>query len=221
MRELPCPSILAGCCAWLLRGWDSLRRPREHPRLEDGSIDILVTSDVFEHVIDTEAAMSEVARVLAPGGVHIWTTPQYQNLERSRPRVRRGPDGLEYLLPAEFHGDSVNEQGVIVSYDGGRDLPEIVKAASGMSTAAYRIESAEHGLLGEFLKVFVSRRPSAANGNGDYRSAAAETSRLEAAIDDLAECRRALASIETPRSWRLTKPLRAIAAVARGRRRSR
>ena len=43
----------------------------------DASFDLAVALDVLEHVTDDEAALGELARVLAPGGRLLVTVPQY------------------------------------------------------------------------------------------------------------------------------------------------
>ena len=45
--------------------------------IPDGSVDFLFTSEVIEHVYDTENAAREVARVLRPGGTLLLTTPYH------------------------------------------------------------------------------------------------------------------------------------------------
>ena len=123
--------------------------------------------------------------MLTPDGVHVWTVPQISTLMTSKPRVRRGPSGLEYLEPVEVHGDPVCEDGAIVTFDWGQDLPARVEAASGMSTAVFRVESRQLGLLGEFRDVFVSHH-GLGNPAEDLRRrsdvAAAELDGLRAAV---------------------------------------
>jgi ubiquinone/menaquinone biosynthesis C-methylase UbiE len=72
----------------------ALRRAREeHPELEfvllpwaepfpfaDGSFDVVWCSEVIEHVADTARWLSEVRRVLAPGGRLLITTPDHGRL---------------------------------------------------------------------------------------------------------------------------------------------
>ena len=58
-------------------------------------MDVIVSSDVFEHVIDIDTALAQIARVLTSDGLHIWTTPRISTLSTSKPRVRRGPSGLD------------------------------------------------------------------------------------------------------------------------------
>lgn len=47
----------------------------EERRLPDASVDCLTAFDVIEHLSDLERFLREVARVLAPGGVFVATTP--------------------------------------------------------------------------------------------------------------------------------------------------
>jgi ubiquinone/menaquinone biosynthesis C-methylase UbiE len=41
----------------------------------DQSFDLFITSDVFEHVFEPEKGFGDIARVLKPGGMHIFTMP--------------------------------------------------------------------------------------------------------------------------------------------------
>ena len=190
----------------------------ERPTLGDGTVDIVISSDVFEHIIGVEAALAQVARVLVPDGIHVWTTPQYRDRERSAARVRRSGTGLEYLVPAEFHDDPVNPNGALVTYDWGLDLAERVRSVADMWTIAFHLESQIHGLLGEFLEVFVSGRGPAgrivAAGSRLGPEAATELDRMRVAF--LAS-QSTLKALESSRSWRLTSPLRRLAAATRRR----
>jgi SAM-dependent methyltransferase len=49
----------------------------EHQTFEDKSFDMVVTQDVFEHVLQPPEAFAEVARTLRPGGAHVFTVPWY------------------------------------------------------------------------------------------------------------------------------------------------
>src|ERR1019366_2746057 len=49
----------------------------EEQTFADASFDLVVTSDVFEHVLDPARAFSEIARTLRPGGAHVFTVPWY------------------------------------------------------------------------------------------------------------------------------------------------
>ena len=65
----------------------------ERPSLPDGSMDVIVSSDVFEHVIDIDVALAQIARVLTPDGVHVWTLHPHLDsyLEAASPAWTCGP----------------------------------------------------------------------------------------------------------------------------------
>jgi SAM-dependent methyltransferase len=191
----------------------------ERTTLEDESIDIVVSSDVFEHIVDVDAAQAEIARVLSPTGVHVWTAPQDRARDVSTSRVVRVGSNVVPLGLAEYHGDPVNPEGTLVTFDWGRDLPERVEAASGMPTSVFRLESRVHGLLGEYLEVFVSRKQPDGPLIDDLWRRVTE---LQADVVRYSEeARRAngtLADVLGSRSWRLTKPMRFLASSVRRRR---
>jgi SAM-dependent methyltransferase len=202
----------------------------EHPTFDDASVDVVVSSDVFEHVVDVDVALAQIARVLADGGIHVWTTPQYPQREVSEPRVRRVGGSLEYLRPLEYHGDPVDPNGSLVTYDWGLDLPERVETASAMSTTVFRIQSRDHGLLGEFLEVFVSRKGAGSVAAADQTAAwtrAVEeidalsqeigvlSLQIEVLSDAVAASRQTTEAMASSRSWRMTEPLRRLAGAMR------
>lgn len=95
----------------------------------DESFDIILSQDVMEHVPDPVRGFLETARVLKPGGSHFFTIPQNPHLERSVTRAKLGPNGVEHVLPPEYHGDPVRSEGALVFTDYGRDLPELIMQA--------------------------------------------------------------------------------------------
>ena len=67
---------------------DALRLP-----FADGSFDRIIASEVFEHIPEDSAAMSEIERVLRPGGTLSVTVPRYW------------PEGVCWLLSKEYHSN--------------------------------------------------------------------------------------------------------------------
>lgn len=126
--------------------------------LESGSLDVLVTQDVMEHVLDPRAALLEMARVLRPGGVHIATFPWQPWLRCSRPRARRGDDGtVVALLPPEYHCSPVGGR-ALVTTDWGADLFDRVEAAGLECEVRHLFQDRRAGLDGEHLDVFLFHR---------------------------------------------------------------
>jgi len=79
----------------------------------DASFDLVITSDVMEHVRRPYAAFEEIRRVLKPGGRHVFTVPIGNPLpEETVFRVDTTTDADVALLPPRYH----------VAGDGGRSL---------------------------------------------------------------------------------------------------
>jgi hypothetical protein len=124
----------------------------------DASLDLVVTQDVFEHVLDPGRAFAEIARVLRPGGAHLFTVP-WAHWEPTVVRARRAPGGeLEHRLAPDFHGGPVDPEGALVATEWGRDLPEFVRAHGGLVTTVHEPRDRRRGLEGWFIEVFESRR---------------------------------------------------------------
>jgi SAM-dependent methyltransferase len=120
----------------------------------DESFDIVITQDVLEHVLRPDRAVAEIARVLRPGGAHVFTVPIYhghQTLVRAAP----SDSGIDYLLPPDHHGPS------LVVREWGDDFVDFVAAESGLSTEVVSLHDRRlglDGLPGHPLEVFISRK---------------------------------------------------------------
>jgi SAM-dependent methyltransferase len=121
------------------------------------SFDVVVTQDVLEHVFHPQRAFAEVARVLRPDGVHVFTVPYDPALAMSRTRAEIGPEGVRHLEPPAFHDDLLNPAGVLVVTDWGLDLPALVREWSGLATEVVEVHDHRQGII-EPIQVFVSRR---------------------------------------------------------------
>lgn len=133
----------------------------ERMTFQDASFDLVITQDVFEHVLAPEDALREIARTLKPGGAHLFTMPYYAG-RATRVRARHGADGVELLAEPEYHGNPIDSRGSLVTREWGADFPDFVRRHSGMETTIYRERGRNRGLDGEFLEVFVSRKPDVA-----------------------------------------------------------
>jgi SAM-dependent methyltransferase len=128
----------------------------------DASFDLFITQDVFEHVIEPAEAFREIARVLRPGGMHIFSMPWYPQLERSVQRARLNASGdIEYLLEPMYHLNPIDPNGSLVTYDWGVDFTDFIRRASGMNTVVYVERDRQKGIDAEFLEIFVSRKGGA------------------------------------------------------------
>lgn len=93
----------------------------------DASFDIVITSDVMEHVRLDAHAHREIHRVLKPGGVYLFTVPHDRSMPNTLVRVQVDPEDMTkdvHLLEPEYHGDTNSQTGEgVLSYRVyGRDL---------------------------------------------------------------------------------------------------
>ena len=136
----------------------------ERQTFADGSFDLVVTSDVFEHVLDPARAFAEIARTLRAGGAHVFTVPWYWWKETLIRAVRADDGKIRHLEPPEYHGNPIDESGSLVVTEWGKQLCDVIYRCSGMTTTAILIRDMRLGLAGEFCEVFISRNRSALAG---------------------------------------------------------
>jgi SAM-dependent methyltransferase len=125
----------------------------------DGAFDLVVTSDVFEHVLDPAAGFREVARTLAPGGAHVFTVPWYYRKPTQVRAVRETDGRIRHIAPPDYHGNPIDASGSLVVTEWGHDLCDFIYRHSGLTTTVIRIRDWSEGIDGEFREVFVSSKP--------------------------------------------------------------
>lgn len=128
-------------------------------RFPDGCFDLVVSQDVFEHIADPREAFAEVARVLRPGGSHVFTVPWYSDrLTESRAELYDGR--IVHRHPPEYHGDPYSDRGALVFTRFGSDMGEIIESVCGMRTSVIECNDPRQGIRGPSLRVFHSTKPA-------------------------------------------------------------
>jgi SAM-dependent methyltransferase len=124
----------------------------------DACFDIVLSSDVLEHVPDAYRAHCEILRVLAPGGRHIFTVP-FTGAAQDDVRARRANGGIEHLAEPLYHGDPVRPgEGVLVWRIFGAEMLTRLQVMGFAIETLYLREPA-HGIIGDGALVFVARKP--------------------------------------------------------------
>ena len=121
---------------------------------DNESVDIVLSSDVFEHIPYPYRAHEEVFRVLRHKGRHIFTVPFYMTQYLDEHRTSIDEEGsIRHLKPPLYHGDPVRAGGALVHNIFALEM--LVKmAALGFRTNVYHIHSYRHGILGSGGVVF-------------------------------------------------------------------
>ena len=92
----------------------------------DNSFDLVLSSDIFEHVRKPFAGFQEVNRVLKPGGFHIFSIPSQRPMPyRTVYRVdTSGPEDV-FILPRHYHGAPMGGKSLVYT-DFGEDMVKIM-----------------------------------------------------------------------------------------------
>jgi SAM-dependent methyltransferase len=123
---------------------------------EPQRFDIIMTSDVMEHVRDFERAQAEIYRCLRPGGAHIFTVPFDVNALATKTLIdTRSPTDI-YLDAPQIHGDP--RSGGIAAYRiCGADMVDRLRSI-GFDAEIVRVTEPGSGIFDGLY--FVARRPA-------------------------------------------------------------
>lgn len=120
----------------------------------DAQFDVVLSSDVFEHVPDPYRAHAEVCRVLRRGGRHIFTVPFHGEGYLDETRARLGPTGVEHVLPPVYHHDPQSGKDDVLVYTiFGLEMLVRLKRI-GFDTSMYQLSAPWLGILGGNALVF-------------------------------------------------------------------
>lgn len=108
--------------------------------LPDGSFDLVLCNDVFEHVPHLERALSELARILREGGTMLSTFPFAYNQDDTIVKARLVDGRAEVIGEPEYHFDPLNPDGALVYQIPGWEILDIVRSA-GFAHAEMRFVS--------------------------------------------------------------------------------
>lgn len=133
----PLQSLLQGSRTYVMTYYSRSDKPgqlKDGIRCEDitrltfgaDQFDLIVSSDVLEHVCDLKRAFSESARVLKPNGVHLFTVPcRSEGDTFQRSCWINGV--LEHRAAPQYHYDPLNASGCLTYWTFGKDICEVFK----------------------------------------------------------------------------------------------
>jgi len=114
---------------------------------DDDMFDLVIASDVFEHVRHDERGYREIFRVLKKGGSFILTVPYNHQQAETVKRVDTTGDEDVHILEPEYHGGG----GHTLTYRNyGQDLLSLLRSI-GFSVAYVEGEVAAHGITFQSL----------------------------------------------------------------------
>jgi len=125
----------------------------------DASFDVVMSSDVLEHMPCPYQAHREIWRVLRPGGCHIFTVPFSHALEHDDVRAVMENGQPKLLAPALYHGDPVRpDEGILVWTIFGLEMIGRLQEI-GFDVDVKNIHEPEAGIVGQWPIVFKATKP--------------------------------------------------------------
>ena len=91
--------------------------------IQSNTVDLMISSDIVEHIDEPFRAFKEILRVLKPGGCHCFTVPLHREFTRFRMKLINGKK--MYLESKHYHGDGKGGQSLVVT-DFGCDIVNLL-----------------------------------------------------------------------------------------------
>ena len=144
----------------------------ENIPLEDNSIDIAITMDIFEHLYNPDKAIKELYRILKDGGMYIFTVPIDMGFNSTK-KLELNSDKTKYLQdykPAiykgikdrnvEIHGNpDIPSEGSLVTHYWGYDIVDYIKKYTNFEVEIFNNNNIEKfGLTGIHNEVFICKK---------------------------------------------------------------
>jgi SAM-dependent methyltransferase len=131
----------------------------EYLTFPDASFDLVLTQDVFEHILHPDRAIKEIERVLRPGGAYIMTVPIVMKASRSSRRAGVDPNGnIVHLKEPQYHADPINKRGALVTVDWGYDIIDYLSFHTPLRCMMVHIDDLSRGIRAEYIEVLVCRK---------------------------------------------------------------
>jgi SAM-dependent methyltransferase len=95
----------------------------------DESFDIILHSDTLEHIPDIDKALSEIWRVLKPGGAMIFSIPIVRDGRPTLVRAKLQDGEIKHFHPPSYHGGSYQTTSqYLVCFEFGEDFMDLLKS---------------------------------------------------------------------------------------------
>jgi hypothetical protein len=125
----------------------------------DASFDCSITNDVLEHVPSVSLALTEIRRVMKPGGVHLSTFP-FTNKPASVCKAELVGGKIVHHVEPEYHGNPMDPKGSLVFTIPGWDILDTARNAGFREAKMIKFASTTKGIWGAnapFIDVFYAR----------------------------------------------------------------
>lgn len=127
----------------------------ENQTFDDGVFDLVLHSDVLEHLFNPFSALREIWRTLKAGGYCIFTAPTYPGRVSSEQVAFRDGDGVRIVGEPEYHGNPQSGDGSLVTWRYGYDLPDLIAKETEFDVEVRRWNSKKSAVMGPMTEVYI------------------------------------------------------------------
>lgn len=131
----------------------------EQQNFPDDEFDLVITSDVMEHIYEPDKAFKEIYRTLKPGGAHIFSVPIINKHNPTQRWAKKDKNGNPvFLFEPEWHGNPVDKKGSPVTMHWGFDIVGFIKKHTGAEVKIVYLDDLSHGIRAEYIEIIVMKK---------------------------------------------------------------
>lgn len=132
----------------------------EQQTFKDACFDLVVTSDVMEHIYEPDLAFKEIYRTLKPGGAHVFSVPIINKHKPTQRWANKNADGSPaFLFEPEWHGNPIDAKGSPVTFHWGYDIIDFIIKHTGAQCEMIYMDDLKHGIRAEYIEIIVMKKP--------------------------------------------------------------
>lgn len=138
----------------------TLHEDLQHTSFPSSTFDLILSSEVFDHIPRPYQGHHEVRRILKPGGSHVFTVPFSPDDLHDQVRASV-EDGrlVHHVKPPIYAGDPLHQKGDLIFTIFGQEMVDKM-CLLGFNVTAHRLHNGAHGILGNNAWVFVATKPA-------------------------------------------------------------
>lgn len=138
----------------------------ENQTFKDEFFDLVITSDVMEHIFEPEKAFKEIHRTLKKGGAHIFSVPLINKHRKTQRWANKEKNGEPiFLFTPEWHGNPIDKKGSPVTMHWGYDIIDFIKKYTNADSCIEYIDNLDFGIRAEYIEIIVARKLIIENEN--------------------------------------------------------
>ncbi|TNJ45775.1 class I SAM-dependent methyltransferase [Tamlana fucoidanivorans] len=131
----------------------------EQQTFEEECFDLVVTSDVMEHIYHPDQAFKEIHRTLKQGGAHVFSVPLVNKHKTSERWANLGDNGvLEFLQEPDWHDNPIDKKGSPVTFHWGYDIKEYIEKHTDAECEIIYLDNLDLGIRAEYIEIIVAKK---------------------------------------------------------------